>query len=246
MDNFNRSSYYCKFDDLSDLQKHSKTLDRILDKIEIVKNIRKQPGRQVFLHARKMTMDSKLILGLIITSTLTMCSDKPKSTEQIESKVTKTESFKSVYDTLDQMEIPVTLTWDKWDHLCKEHFERYGLRQGENVTDHPYAKLAESENFKAFVFISIDETGSPVIMTFDKNGNELDGLDLMGDVGSNDPSIRTTELAIINKDLTIQLIDSTWTYDVNADGNRIESSEKLATKDELFRILVSGEIEKIR
>jgi hypothetical protein len=191
-------------------------------------------------------MVNKVVLGLIIISTMTMCSDKPKTTEQIENKVTELEPFKSVYDTLDQMEIPITLTPDKWGDLYKRHLERYGLRLGENTIGHPYARLSENENFKAFVFASTDETGSPVIITFDKKGKEIDGLVLLGDWGGNDPSIGTTELAIINKDLTIQLIDSTRTYDLNADGDRVESSEKLTTKDKLFRILDSGKIEKIR
>jgi hypothetical protein len=191
-------------------------------------------------------MVDKIVLGLVITCTLTMCSDKPKTTEQIESKVTEMKPFKSVYDTLDQMEIPITLTWDKWDDLYNKHLEKYGPGIGENTTDHPFARLAEGENFKAFVFVSTDETGSPVIVTFDKNGNRIDGFGLLGDIASNDPSKWTKELSIINKDLTIQLIDSVWTYDVDTNGGRIESSVKLATKEQLYRILDSGKFEKIR
>ena len=106
-------------------------------------------------------MVDKLILGLVIVSTLTMCSDKPKTTEQIENKVTQLEPFKSVYDTLDQMEIPITLTPDSWGDLYEKHLEKYGPRLGENTIDHPYARLTENKNFKAFVFVSTDETGSP-------------------------------------------------------------------------------------
>lgn len=175
-----------------------------------------------------------------------MCSDKPKTTEQIENKVTEAEPFKSVYDTLDQMEIPITLTWDKWDDLYYKHLEKYGPGLGEDITEHPFAKLTEEKEFKAFVFVSRDETGSPVIITFDRNGKMIDRFGLLGDITNNDPSSWTKELAIINKDLTIQFIDSVWTYDLDPDGGRIESSGKLTTKDQLYRLLDSGKFEKIQ
>lgn len=166
--------------------------------------------------------------------------------ERIENKVTETELFKSVYDTLDQMEIPITLTWDTWDDLYNKHVEKYGLGLGEDILEHPFAKLTEEKEFKAFVFVSRDETGSPVIITFDKNGEIIERFGLLGDIASNDPSSWTKELAIINKDFTIQFIDSVWTYDLNSDGGRIESSGKLTTKDQLYRLLDSGKFEKIR
>jgi hypothetical protein len=191
-------------------------------------------------------MINKFLLGLVISYTLIMCSDKPKTTEQIENKAADTESFKSVYDTLDQIEIPITLTWDKWNDLYKNHIEKYGPRAGENTTAHPFAKLVARKNFKAFIFVSTDETGSPVIMTFDRTGNVIDGLSLLGDVASNDPGNWTKELSVVNKDMTIQLIDSAWTYRLGASGDRIESSGKLTTKNELYRILESGKFEKIR
>jgi hypothetical protein len=191
-------------------------------------------------------MAYKLFSGLVITCMLTMSSCKPKSTEQIGSKAAEIELFKSVYDTLNQMEIPITLTWKKWDDLYKKHIEKYGLRAGENTIDHPFAKFTEGKNFKAFLFVSTDETGSPVIVTFGRNGNRIDGLGLLGDIASNDPSNWTKELSIINKDLTIQLIDSVWNYSIDSNGGRIESSGKLTIKEESYRILDSGKFKKVR
>ena len=50
----------------------------------------------------------------------------------------------------------------------------------------------------------------------------------------------------ISKDLTIQFIDSVWSYDLDSAGSRIESSGKLTIKDQLWRIRDSGKLEKIR
>jgi hypothetical protein len=104
----------------------------------------------------------------------------------------------------------------------------------------------DSKNYKAIIFISTDETGSPTLITIDRIGNPIDTLFLLGDWASNDPSNGTTEIATINKDLTIHLLDSASTYDLGPDGDRIESTRKLTVTDELYRILNSGVIEKIR
>ncbi len=189
-------------------------------------------------------MIRRLIWTLTIISMFTTCSTK-SAADQVQKEISKPEDFKSIYDTLDQLNIPIKLTPDNWSDLYNKHVEKYGIRFGERTLDHPFAKLTENENYKAFIFVSTDETGSPVIITFDRKGNKIDGLGLLGDWGGNDPSIGTTEIAIINKDLTIHLIDSTWTYDLTPDGDRIESSEKLTTKNELYRILNSGKIERV-
>ena len=191
-------------------------------------------------------MVDKLIIGLVIICTLTMCSDKPKTTEQIENKVAETQSFKSVYDTLDQMEIPVTFRPDEWGDLYMEHLKKYGVKEGWELMKHPYAKLVDSDNYKGIIFVSTDETGSPTLITIDRSGNPIDTLFLLGDWASNDPSNGTIELTTIDKDLTIHMLDSVSTYDVGPDGDRLEDTRKLTITDELYRILNSGVIERIR
>ena len=191
-------------------------------------------------------MIGKLIVGLIIICTLTMCSDKSKTTEQIKSKVTETQSFKSVYDTLDQIDIPVTFRPDEWSNLYMNHLEKYGIKEGWELMKHPYAKLVDSVNYKGIIFVSTDETGSPTLITIDRNENPIDTLFLLGDWASNDPSNGTIELTTINKDLTIYMLDSVSTYDLGPNGDRLEDSRKLTITDELYRILSTGVIEKVR
>jgi hypothetical protein len=174
-----------------------------------------------------------------------MCSETPKAVGQIENKVIAG-TFKSIYDTLDQMEIPVTFRPDEWANLHMRHLEKSGLKKGWELMKHPYAKLVDSANYKAIVFVSTDETGSPTLITIDRTGTPIDTLFLLGDWTSNDPSNETIELATINKDLTIHLLDSVTTYDLGPDGDRIESTRKLTISDNLYRILDSGVIERIR
>lgn len=191
-------------------------------------------------------MFKKLFLGSILLSTVTMCSDKSKMTEPVESKAAESGLFKSAYDTLDKIEVPVTFRPDEWSDLYMKHLDKYGIKEGWELLKHPYAKLVDCKNYKAIIFISTDETGSPTIITIDRKGNPIDTLFLLGDWGGNDPGVGTNEIATINKDLTIHLLDSASIYDLDLDGDRIESSRKLTVTDELYKILDSGIIEKIR
>ena len=154
-------------------------------------------------------MTKKIFLGLTLICILTNCTNKPNTTVLTGKDATKLESFKSAYDTLDKMEIPITLTPDSWEELYSKHIDKYGFKYGELTIDHPFAKLIDNKSYRGIIFVSTDETGSPVLLTFDKEGNQIDGLMLLGDWGGNDPSIGTSEIMTINKDLTIHLIDST-------------------------------------
>jgi len=197
-------------------------------------------------HLNKFLITDKLVFGLVVIGTLTMCSDKPRSTEQTENLPVELKTFESVYDTLDQLQLPVTFKPDAWGNQVMEYLEKYGIKEGWELMKHPYAKLVDSVKYKAIIFVSTDETGSPTLITIDRMGNPIDTLFLLGDGASNDPANRTIELATINTDLTIHFLDSVSTYDLGADGDRIESTRKLEIKDELYKILSSGVIEKIR
>ncbi len=190
-------------------------------------------------------MIHKSVLGLVVICALIACSDKPKKTEQGETEATDTEPFKNVYDTLDQLKIPITFRPDDWDDLYMKHLEKYGIKEGWELLKHPYAKLVDSKNYKAIIFISTDETGSPTLITIDRIGNPIDTLFLLGDSGGNDPSSGTSEIATINKDLTIHLLDSIFTYDLEPDGHRVDSTQQVTVSDKKYRILESGKIEKI-
>jgi len=192
-----------------------------------------------------MTMINRIYLLWVLIFILTSCASKPVAERKV-SETIPSEFFSSVYDTLDPMEIPITLTPDSWSDLYHKHVDKYGLKIGEMTIDHPFAKLIDHKNYKGIIFVSTDETGSPVLLTFDKNGNQIDGLMLLGDWGGNDPSIGTSEITTINKDLTIHLIDSTSTWDVTPDDERIDSTEQLTVTDELYKISDDGKIIKIR
>ena len=177
---------------------------------------------------------------------MTSCSKtKTVSVDNVEQLDTTT-TFSSVYDTLDILSVSIKWTPDEWSDLYMKHLERFGTGEGWELLKHPYARLVENSNYKGIIFVSTDETGSPTLITIDKSGQPIDTLFLLGDWGGNDPSIGTSEIVTINKDYSIHLIDSTSTFDVGPDGDRIVSSGKLKVTNEIYRISDNGKIEKIR
>lgn len=186
-------------------------------------------------------MAPRIIFGLALL--LTNCSERANS---LNSELQNETLFSSVYDTLDTIEVPVTFTPETWSEKYKIHIEKYGVVHDWDIFQHPFAKLTEGPNYKGIIFISTDETGSPILVTIDKKGQPIDTLSLLGDWGGNDPSIATTEIVTISEDFTIYLIDSTSTFDIGLDGDRIESSKKLEVNNELFKIVDSGKIVKIK
>ena len=152
----------------------------------------------------------------------------------------------SVYDTLDLLSVPIALTPEKWSDLYKRHLSKYGTNEDWELLKHPYARLTENSNYKAIIFVSTDETGSPTLVTIDKGGQPIDTLFLLGDWGGNDPTIGTSEIVTITRDYTIHLIDSTSTFHLGPDGERIESTGRLAVTNERYQIVENGRIEKIR
>lgn len=192
------------------------------------------------------TMIQRLIFGLTILLAIS-CSEKSKkdSFNNLEQQKEMT-PFESVYDTLDFLTVPITLTPEKWSEWYRNYLTKYGPKPDWDLLKHPYAKLTENSNYKGIIFISTDETGSPTLVTIDKEGQPIDTLFLLGDWGGNDPSIGTTEIVTINSDYTIHLIDSTSTFDVGPNGDRIEGTGKLTVTNERYQILENGKIEKIR
>ncbi len=184
-------------------------------------------------------MINRLTFGTIVLLIFTMCArPKDKGNESLTEDVS---TFKSDYDTLQNLELPLTLNQKTWSDLTQKHYDKFGIKGGYDLLTMPFAKLVDSDSYKGIIFIYDD----PILITIDKNSNPVDTLFLLGDNSSNDPNMTTIEQAQVNSDLTIQLLDSVFTYDLGKDEYRIESTEKLTITVEKYRIKKNGQIKKI-
>lgn len=184
-------------------------------------------------------MINRLTLWTIIILSFTMC-DRPKDKED-KNLTEDVKTFKSDYDSLQNLGLPLTLNQTIWSELAKKHYDKFGVKGGYDLLTMPFSKLVDTELYKGVIFIYDD----PILITIDKNLNPIDTLFLLGDNYSNDPSITTIEQARINSDLTIQLIDSVFTYDIRENEDRIENTEKLTITTKNYRIEKTGKIQKI-
>lgn len=186
------------------------------------------------------------ILTFLAFIILVSCSEKRRgeADENIEQK-NNTLNFQSKYENLEILPLPVKWTSEIWSIICENYLKKQSSLDNSKSQYHPFAKLNIHSNYNAIVFISSNETNAPVIVTFDNIGHPIDTLILMGDWGNNDPSIYTNELVVINKDLTINLIDSTTFYKVDSEGKRIENSAKKKVKIVFYKISKNGKIKKI-
>lgn len=184
-------------------------------------------------------MINRFTFGTILVLFFTMC-DRPK--DKGDKNLTEdVKTFMSDYDTLQNLGLPLTLNQKIWTELAKKHYDKFGIKGGYDLLTMPFGKVTDSDSYKGIIFIYDD----PILITIDKNLNPIDTLFLLGGNYSNDPSITTIEQAKINSDLTIQLLDSVFTYDLGKDEDRIESTEKLTITVENYRIEKTGQIIKM-
>jgi hypothetical protein len=178
----------------------------------------------------------KLFWLVFLGTLLSYCSFKKQSDS-------KEITFQSVYDSLDKIELPLQLTPESWHKIAKERAEKYPSLSTDYTR--PVAKIYDGTDFKLVLFISQTESAAPILYSVNKKNEIADTLFLMGDWASNDPENGTQEYVTINKDLTIQLLDSAFTWRVDSLGERIQSSMKTKIKLEDYKVLKSGKISKV-
>jgi hypothetical protein len=178
-------------------------------------------------------LSSLVLLGALLYS----CnSEKQSNTEAI--------TFRSIYDSLAKIELPLKLTPESWSEIIKTKTERYSSLS--TTYAEPVVKIYDGEDFKLVLFVFQAESAAPILYSVNKKKELTDTLFLMGDWTSNDPENATQEYVTINKDLTIQLLDSAFTWKVDSLGERIEASKKLLVKFEEYKIFESGKISKLK
>ena len=173
------------------------------------------------------------------------CANTEKNTGHNNVVVSPEDSFKSYYDTLNLMKIPVRINWQYWDSTVQRYMSIYGPIKSSGILENPLAKVFGNKNYKAIIFVSPDETGSPALVTIDRNDSPIDTVFLLGDISSNNPEQWTIEEAEIVDNYTIQLLDSVSRWKVGMDGERIPNSKETTIEIKKYKISESGKIAEI-
>ena len=178
-------------------------------------------------------MDQKMRI-LLILGILTACSG-------LERKIDNKASF----DTIKEITIPRTITWTYWFEQINERKAAAKLVNDTTWFEQPIGKLIKSNNYAALLFESKDSTLSCLLVTFDKNKKPVDTLALLGGKAADIPTVYLYEDAKIGTDLTINLYDSIYAWKVDGQKKRIEDTRTTVVKREAYKVLETGEIERL-
>ena len=89
-------------------------------------------------------MTNRLTFGIIIIFSFTMCdSPKDKGNKNL---TEDTKTFKSDYDTLQNLGLPLTLNRKNWSDLSRKHYDKFGVKGGYNLLTMPFGKLVDSDS----------------------------------------------------------------------------------------------------
>ena len=110
----------------------------------------------------------------------------------------------------------------------------------------PYGRLAVKDSVITIIEIVPGDVLIPLICTFDMAGNKLDSLNPYNKAGA-DMGYESYEFVTLNKSNEIIVRDSTWTWDLNADGTDIlEETESLSVDTVIYRVERNGRIIKTK
>lgn len=105
-----------------------------------------------------------------------------------------------------------------------------------------YGKLAENENYTAIIYLYPADDVLPIIKTTDKNGNKIAVLSLNESYCGSDENFWGVSWAKIYEDLSIQLGDSSITFERDENGVIKEETKKIEVRNRHFFIDDNGQI----
>lgn len=177
------------------------------------------------------------IIGVIVLLLLSCCGQQQKVNKDIS----------ELRQSLPQLETPLEFNSDrmvKWKSIELPDNDLISKLK-EKSTFTLIGKVFETkDNITILGYVSTD-IGTPVLITFDNEGNELSTHviyeNAMGDMGH-----YTTNIVRILSDKQILFTDSTTTRKINAEGtNEIPGTDSVSVTHKKYRLSDKGAIERV-
>ena len=105
-----------------------------------------------------------------------------------------------------------------------------------------YGKLADNDKYTAIIYLITGDIILPIIVTTDKKGKKISELELYDGYCGEEETFNEISFVSIDKNLTIQLKDSSTTYKRDDKIEIIESTRKTTVKHRQFYINDNGKI----
>jgi hypothetical protein len=155
--------------------------------------------------------------------------------------------FLELRENLPQIETPIT--FDSNSDIALKSIDLPNNQILKGLKDRNYfsvlGKVFETKDFITIVGYIPDDFGTPILVTLDKDGNQIDSFSLYKTVGF-DMGYYRSNFVTINSDKTIVLIDSLLTLEINEDRtDEILGTDSLTVTKNKFRLTDKGTIEII-
>jgi hypothetical protein len=180
----------------------------------------------------------KLIFSIIIPILfLLSCEQRievDKSTDDI--------TFLEFSNKIKKIDLPLTAKCEKDLIGSTFDFENEIIKKYGSDNSLIYGKLAEKENYTVIMYLYPADVALPIIQTNNKKGEKISSLNLYEISCWEDDTISETSWFKINKDLSIELGDSSASFVRNDNGDIIESTIKSKVRHRMFKINNEGKI----
>ena len=156
-----------------------------------------------------------------------------------------TNDFEKYTSQINTLPTPITFRTIEFsdnkapDNIDEVLFDKYKYTDANNV----YGKIYESKKFVAIIYTVNGDVLVPVLVTYDKNGNKKDSLNLFDNASGLNLQSETYVTSTFYSNKTIQEIDSISTWALNDRGDdRLPGSEKIKVDSIKYTITDSGKI----
>ncbi|GAB2525992.1 hypothetical protein [Rufibacter soli] len=112
--------------------------------------------------------------------------------------------------------------------------------------EQPYRRLSVNKNVTALLVLFPTDEILPRLRTYSKEGIILDEQDLKFATCGEEPGFSHREQFTIQKDFTIEHIDSTARWQSDAQDNELPGTRKLTVTRKKFKITPKGDIQEVK
>ena len=165
-------------------------------------------------------------------------------TEKVNNETQVDPEFAKYIEAIPDLELPYSIAcfsdYNNSPNIDKDLKMKFLEREGE----WPHRQIPTNSEFVAIMNLVSADIILPIIKTYNKSGEVISSQQMFFDYCGGGPGYYSSQHIIINPNLVITHIDSTWTYNLDSLENEIEGTQKLEVKNFDYRVLPDGKIVK--
>jgi len=158
---------------------------------------------------------------------------------------TTSNDFKKYTEQINKLQTPIIFRTIQFsdnppsNKIDKILFDKYKYADANEV----YGKIYEGDKFVAIIYTVKGDVLVPILGTYDKNGNQIDSLNLFQNASGFNVQSETYISLKFYPNKVMQEIDSTLTWTLNVSGDdRLSGSEKINIDSFTYTINDAGKI----